>query len=90
MARPTVRSKPVLQVVLQGEARQLRQGLDLSNIAYEVLDQPGPLILRVAVADWRPICVLAAERGYTRPNFFSQSDAIGNDAFSRHWLQQPG
>ncbi len=82
MARSTVRSKPTLQIVLQGEARHLRHALDLSHLAYDILDQPGPMTLRVAASDWHPIRALATERGYTRPDFFCQSDTIGKDPFS--------
>ena len=88
MARNTARSQPALQIVLQGEALQLKQTLDLSHIAYEVLDQPGPLTMRVAVADWRPISALAAEHGYVRPEFFAQADTLGTDPFRRYWLRQ--
>jgi len=84
--RSSSRSKPTLQLVLQGEARQLGHRLDLSHIAYEVLDQPGPMAMRVAVADWGPIRAIAAEHGYVRPDFFCQTDAIEKDPFSAYWL----
>ena len=88
MVRSTVRSKPTLQLVLQGEARELTKRLDLGHIAYEVLDLPGPMVLRIAAADWPPIRAIAAECGYTRPEFFCQSDEHARDPFSLYWLRR--
>jgi hypothetical protein len=88
LASTTARTKPALQLVLRGEACQLRQQLDLSRIAYQVLDQPGPLVLRVAVADWHAIRALAGERGYGWPAFFCQSDLRVTDPFRLYWLRR--
>jgi hypothetical protein len=62
--------------------------MDQHHIPYEVLDQPGPLIMRIHTADWQAIRALAAEHGYVRPDFFCQSDLITQDPFRLHWLQQ--
>ena len=86
MVRSTVHSRPTLQLVLQGEARQFPNRLRVGGIAHEVLDQPGPLIVRVAVADWQAVRTLAAACGYARPDFFAQSEATGKDPFRLHWL----
>ncbi len=86
MARRVIPSTPTMQLVLRGEACQIRERLDRSRIAYEVLDQPGPLTMRVAAADWHPIRAIATERGYSRPDFFAQTDAGGKDPFRLYWL----
>ena len=86
VARSTVRSKPTLQLVLQGEARQLTKRLDLGHIGYEVLDQAGPLTMRIAVTDWRRIRAIAGECGYTRPVVYAQADSQGQDPFALYWF----
>lgn len=86
VARSTVRSTPTLQLVLQGEARQLTKRLDLDHIGYEVLEQPGPLTMRVAVTDWQRIRAIAAEYGYTRPAMYAQADPQGKDPFALYWF----
>ncbi len=88
MTRATARKTPALQIVVQRQARDLREQMDKHHIAYEVLDQPGPLTLRIGTADWEAVRALAAERGYVRPDFFCQSDAIERDPFRLHWLRQ--
>jgi hypothetical protein len=62
--------------------------MDQQHIAYEVLDQPGPLTMRIRTADWQAVRALAAERGYVRPDFFCQSDLVAQDPFSLHWSRQ--
>jgi hypothetical protein len=46
------------------------------------------MTMRVAVTDWLPIREIATALGYKRPDFFSQSDAVGQDPFKGFWLLQ--
>jgi hypothetical protein len=87
MPRAIARSRLRMQVVLQGDASRLRQRMESGNISFEVLEQPGPLTLRVAAADWKVIRALADEGGYTRPDFFCQSDAGEMTPLKRQSLQ---
>jgi hypothetical protein len=82
------RKTPALQIVVQGQACALQAHMDQQNIAYEILDQPGPLTMRIRTADWQAVRTLAAERGYRRPDFFCQSDQFMQDPFTQHWLRQ--
>jgi hypothetical protein len=88
MKRSITRKTPALQIVVQGHACALQAAMDQHHIAYEVLDQPGPLIMRIYTTDWQAVRALAAERGYVRPDFFSQSDLIAEDPFMLQWQRQ--
>ncbi len=82
------RKTPTLQIVVQGQACALQAQMDQEGISYEIIDQPGPLTMRIGTADWQAVRTLASGRGYVRPDFFSQSDLPAQDPFRDHWLQQ--
>jgi hypothetical protein len=46
------------------------------------------MTMRVAVTDWQHVREIASALGYARPDFFSQSDAVGQDPFKGFWLLQ--
>jgi len=77
-----------MQIVLQGEACQLVHQLDQNHIVYETLDQPGPMALRVATANWSFIRAMAEALGFDRPDFYGQSEGVGGDPFNGCWPMQ--
>jgi hypothetical protein len=88
MAHSITRVKRSVQIVVQGAARKLEEQLKASRIGFQILDQPGPMTLRVGVADWASIRAIAAEHGYERPDFYAQPDVTQKDTFRDHLLRQ--
>ena len=88
MKRSIIHVKSDMQVVLQGEARNLGSHLDRNRIAYQTVSQPGPMTLRVAASDWQSIRAIATELGYGRPDFVGEPETVGVDPFKGYWLLQ--